>query len=70
MEINVFIYWSGGLGAGYLIVIVETGSGAFANENCPQGRAFDQFFQTPGVCPEGGCSRLELTRTLVGGSKY
>ena len=22
------------------------------------------FFQMPGVCPGGGCSRLELTRTL------
>ena len=25
---------------------------------------FEQFFQMPGVCPEGGCSRLDLTRTF------
>ena len=36
-------------GAGHLTIIEGTGSGAFANKNCPQGRAFDQFFQMPGV---------------------
>ena len=40
-------------GAGHLTIIVETGGGAFTNKNCPQGRAFEQFFQMPGVCPGG-----------------
>ena len=48
-----------GRGGGHLTIIVGTGDGAFANKNCPQGRAFEQYFQTP-----GGCPRLELTRTL------
>ena len=34
------------------------GDGAFANKNCPQGRAFDQLFSNvpglSGVCPRGG----------------
>ena len=55
-------------GAGHLSIIVGTGGRAFANKNCPQGRALEQFFQMPGVCPGvcpgGGCSRLESTRTL------
>ena len=55
--------WGGG--GGYLTIIEETGVGAFANESCPLGQAFDQFFQMPGVCPDpvcpGGCSRFELT---------
>ena len=41
-------------GTGHLIVIVGTGGGAFANENCLRGRAFYHFFQTPGVCPARG----------------
>ena len=54
-------------GAAHLTIIVGTRGGAFTNKNCPQGRAFEQFFQMPGVCPgiaRGGCSRMELTRTL------
>ena len=39
--------------AGHLTTTEETGVGAFANKNCPQGRAFEQFFQMPGVCPGG-----------------
>ena len=55
--------------AGHLTTTEETGVGAFANKNCPQGRAFEQFFQMPGVCPGGrGCSQLELTHTLGRGS--
>ena len=57
--------------AGHLTTTEGTGGGAFANKNCPQDRAFEQFFQMPGICPEGGggggggggCSRLELTHT-------
>ena len=41
-------------GAGHLTIIVGTGGGAFANKNCPQGQAFEQFFQMPGVYPGGG----------------
>ena len=55
-------------GAGHLTVIVGMEDGAFANKICPQGRAFDQFFQMPGVCQgfaRGGCPRLELTRTSL-----
>ena len=29
----------------------HNGGRAFANKNCPQGRAFDQFFQMLGVFP-------------------
>ena len=41
-------------GAGHLTIIVGTGGGAFANKNCPQCRAFEQFFQMPGGLPGGG----------------
>ena len=37
--------------AGHLTIIVGMGGGAFANKNCPQDRAFEQFFQMLGVCP-------------------
>ena len=47
---------------GHLNTTEGMGRGAFANKNCPQGRAFEIFFQMPGVCP-GGCSRLDLTGT-------
>ena len=40
--------------AGHLTTTEGTGGGAFANKNCPQGRAIEQFFQMPGVCPGGG----------------
>ena len=44
------------MGGGHLTSIAGTGSGAFANKNCPHGRAFEPFFfQKPGVCP-GVCS--------------
>ena len=36
-------------GIGHLTVIVRTGGGVFANESCPQGRAFNQFLPIPGV---------------------
>ena len=56
--------------AGHLTTTEGTGGGAFnakfANKNCPQGRAFEQFFKCPGYArgfAGGGCSRLELTRT-------
>ena len=55
------------LGARHLAIILGTRGGTFANKNCPQGRAFDKFFQVPGVCTgacPGGCSRLQLIRTL------
>ena len=37
--------------AGHLTTTEGTGGGAFANKNCPESRAFEQFFQMPGVCP-------------------
>ena len=43
--------------AGHLTTTEGTGSRAFANKNCPRGRAFELFFQMPwvcsGVCPGG-----------------
>ena len=51
-------------GSGHLTIIVGTGTGHLPTKIFPQGRAFDQYFQMPGVCPGGGCSRLELTCTL------
>ena len=37
--------------AGHLTHHSRNGGGAINNKNCPQGRAFDKFFQVPGVCP-------------------
>ena len=37
--------------ARHLTTTEGTGGGSFANKNCPWGRAFEQFFQMPGVCP-------------------
>ena len=37
--------------AGHLTTTEGTGDGVFANKNCRQGRAFEQFFQMPGICP-------------------
>ena len=54
MATNVFVYWSDGLAAGHLTFIVGTGDGDNDNKNCPQGRAFDQLFQRPGVFPGRG----------------
>ena len=53
--------------AGHLTTTEGTGVGFFANKNCPQGRAFEQFFKCPGYArgfARGGYSRLELTHTL------
>ena len=41
MATNVFVYRSDALGAGHLTIEVGMGGRAFANENCPQGRAFN-----------------------------
>ena len=40
--------------AGLLTNTEGMGGGAFANKNCPQGWASEQFFQMPGVCPGRG----------------
>ena len=57
MANNISVYWSDGLGAGHLTIVVGTGGGAFAKKNYPQGRAFANFFQVLGVCTGGGgCS--------------
>ena len=40
--------------ARHLTTTEGTGCGAFANKNCPQGRAFEHFFQRPGLCLGGG----------------
>ena len=39
--------------AGHLTTTEGTRGGAFANKNCPQGRAFEQFFQMRGGLPGG-----------------
>ena len=52
---------------GHLTTTEGTGVRAFANKNCPQGRAFENFFKCPGYArgfARGECSLLELTRTL------
>ena len=49
----IFVYWSNGLGAGHLTIIVGTRGGAFANKNCPQGQAFDFFFSSAQGLPRG-----------------
>ena len=49
---------------GHLTTTEGTGDGAFATKICPRGRAFEQFFQMPGICPAGGDVR-GLTCTLV-----
>ena len=54
MANNIFVYWSAGLGGRHLAIIVGTGGGAFANKNCPQGRAFDEFFSSARGLPGGG----------------
>ena len=57
--------------AGHFTTTEGTGGGAFANKNCPQGRAFEQFFQMPGacpgVCPGGGllAARIDSHITLA-----
>ena len=53
MANNISVYWSDGLGAGHLTIVVGTGGGAFAKKNYPQGRAFANFFQVLGVCTGG-----------------
>ena len=56
--------------AGHLTTTEGTGGGGhLPTKIARRGRAFEQFFQMPGVCPGGGvagggCSRLELTYTL------
>ena len=50
MATNILYIGGKDWGAGHLTTIVGTGGGAFANKNCPQGRAFVQLFQIPGVC--------------------
>ena len=47
-----FYIWAAGLGGWLLASDSRNGDGAFANKNCPQGRACDQFFQMLGVFPE------------------
>ena len=58
MAINIFVYIGRiGLGAGHLTIIVGMGDRAFANKNCPQGQAFNQFFQMPEVAWEDARGR-------------
>ena len=46
-----FEYWSDERGTRHLTIVVGKGRGAFANENCLQGRAFDQSFESPRGLP-------------------
>ena len=53
--------------SGHLTTTEGLGGREFANKICPQGRAFECFSNArsmQGGLP-GGCSRLELTRTLI-----
>ena len=53
MGTNIFVYWPDGLGSPAFDHHSRNGGGAFASENCPQDRAFDQFLKMPGACPGG-----------------
>ena len=71
----ILVGWAGG--GGHLTIIgggrafdhhSRNGELGLCHKNCPQGWAFDQYFKMTGVCgglPGRGCSRLELTRTLL-----
>ena len=47
----IVVGWTGGRAFGHHS---RNGGGAFANKNCPQGRAFDNFFKCPGFARGGG----------------
>ena len=51
--------------AGHLTTTEGTGGGAFANKNCPQGRAFEQFFKCPGGDARGWNSLAHYYVTSV-----
>ena len=48
MATNIFVYWSDGLGSRAFDRHSRKRGGAFANENCPHGRALDHFFKCLG----------------------
>ena len=48
------IFWSDGVGGRAFDHDSRNGGRGICQQNCPQGRAFDQFFQMPGVFPGGG----------------
>ena len=55
-------------GTGYLTIIVGTGAGHLQTKIARGAGHFNNFFKRPGYARGlpggGGCSRLELTRTL------
>ena len=53
-------------GAGHSTVIVGTGSGAFANKSCPQGRAFDHARGLPGEMLAAGIDSHITTIIFTG----
>ena len=59
MATNNFVYWSDGLECRPFDHHRRNGGGTFANKNRPQGRAFESFFQMPGVC-SGVCPEVGM----------
>ena len=61
MATNNLVYWSDRLEGRAFDHHRRNGGGAFANKNCPQGRAFEQFFSNvrgiPGGLPVGRDAR-------------
>ena len=67
METNIFVDVSDGLwGRAFDHHRRNGGGGAFANKNCPQGRAFDQFFQMPQGFARGGMLAAGIDSHIFG----
>ena len=52
MATNVFVYWSDGLGAGHLTVIVGTGAGHLPTKIVRMAGHLTKFFKCPGFARE------------------
>ena len=69
MTTNSFVYWSDGLGGRAFDHQSRNEGPGIYQQKLAAGPGIWIFFQMlgvcPGVCPEGGCSRLELPRTLI-----
>ena len=52
MATNVFVYWSDGLGAGHLTVIVGTGAGYLPTKIARMAGHLTKFFECPGFARE------------------
>ena len=73
MVTNIFVYWSDGLGDQAFDRHSRYGCRAFANESCPQGRTFDQFFPNAwgltGAGLHGGMLAVRIYTNPVSGGQ-